>query len=1546
MSKISVLCPLTLALAAFSWSTQAAPTSGRVLIYANQNPPSACVALPDSPALGAEHFVTVLQEGKAIASAIALGSTEICAGNLQHGKSYRISLKQGLPLISGQKLAALDYDITIPAAKEELSFSPGTRLPLAENSFLQLSHTNVQAADFYLYKLNLRDLSALDLSLLLQNKLATYSAINLITQHASLVENRHLTLTNTPNTSVSTKLPLGEALKNSEGLLVALVKDASLNLGLPGDDPNVNGSLYDLHRTDKAFALKLINVSDLMLTALRGESLNVSLRSLKTAQPLKDVSVTLLARNNAILGSKMSDDNGMVQFDPAQLSGTQADSPWALLAQQGSDIALLPLIGGETTLPEEGVNDATYAPLNLYALTGRGIYRPGESVDITTLVRDEHGNASNAPITLIIRGPQQQELLRTLLQDNALGTYFTTYKLSSAAPRGMCTIEYLMGQRVLKTMSFNVADFVPASLKLQTLAQLDAPQGAQLTLHAAFNYGAAAASLPLSAQALLVPASTPLAHFTDYHFGPALSNQQALPLDFNLAPQATDKEGNATFTFTLPTLPYATAMEFNAQVMDLNHENATINTTVPMPLPQTLIGLKANDGTVKVICKSPNEQDVAAKLNYTIYQLQNHYQYVFAANSWQYRRQELKRPVHSGSMQLSGEGAIKLDLPDGRYLIEVSNDPLTASSSLEFSQGYASTLEANSPERVALYLDKDAYEPDDKATLSFVSPFAGSGQLILANRKVQAVHNFALKKGRNEISFDFKAGYAPGVKALVSLYAPLEDNPLGVVRALGLISVNADNTAQELKLSATLPDSVRPGGELDIPLHSNMQTPYYLQAYLVDSGILSLTNYQAGDAFASIFGPRALPLHLLDSYRTLMRQSDPYSQGYGAEAASFAKALGALSSLPRKSIALTLPPRLIDPATEPTPRLHFKVPDMQGELTLIVTAAGAQQIGSFKGTLQVKDKAVVNLALPRFIRAGDSVKAQLNVHNLQELDANFTLALDCKAPLKCHIATSLPLKAGQLYSKDFSLSLEDNAALPTTGEITLSVQGQDYHYAPKFSLPILPPYPETLSTALTYLKPQEKTEVNFDPTFASVKSASTMLSPLPGVNVPTFARQLKDLEPLGTSQLALKALSLSLLPDSDNTDIQLLIDKLSLTQRADGSWAQQEDYSDPYATAMATLSLSSLKSAGFAVMPETLERAFHALTLQGRSLNDAAQALSFYVRLKYDSASLSDLYYLASSDEVQSVQALSLLAACFKETGDDTQAEQLLSRALAAYADYYQLYAQLQALPDDNAHQNERMELQGKVRRLAPTPVSSLLFEGYQLLALHPQLLTAPEGKDLLDKLSSLNGTYVDEATLSIMLLTTNNAHLESQIITHQGLPPYEVVNHSAQGRFAQNAILGLTRTAPQAVAEGVTLDKDYFSLEGKPLKLPVSLKLNERIIVRLSGHATAPVSGNAIIRDGLPTGFAAAALQGMDPQVMDKLCPQGQSYSSREEFSDSEYLSVVSLWSNDPYCKLYLLRAAFVGSMSAFPASIYLQNAPAIRALNGALGKAFTIAK
>src|SRR5205085_3338451 len=77
------------------------------------------------------------------------------------------------------------------------------------------------------------------------------------------------------------------------------------------------------------------------------------------------------------------------------------------------------------------------AGLDAFVYTERGVYRSGETVEITSLLRDGQGIAAlGVPLTLVVERPDGVEYRRTVVPDQGVGGHALSMPLVASAPTG------------------------------------------------------------------------------------------------------------------------------------------------------------------------------------------------------------------------------------------------------------------------------------------------------------------------------------------------------------------------------------------------------------------------------------------------------------------------------------------------------------------------------------------------------------------------------------------------------------------------------------------------------------------------------------------------------------------------------------------------------------------------------------------------------------------------------------------------------------------------------------------------------------------------------------------------------------------------------------------------------------------------------------------------------------------------------------------------------------------------------------------------------
>ena len=155
----------------------------------------------------------------------------------------------------------------------------------------------------------------------------------------------------------------------------------------------------------------------------------------------------------------------------------------ALLTVSGekADYAFLSLKSNAFDLTDRGVSGrAVPAGADAFVYAERGVYRSGETVYLTALLRDGQGNAvTGGPLTLVIERPDGVEFRRAVLPDQGAGGRSLTLPLNSAVPTGTWRARAFTdpkGSSVGET-TFMVEDYVAGSDRIRIIQQGQADQG-------------------------------------------------------------------------------------------------------------------------------------------------------------------------------------------------------------------------------------------------------------------------------------------------------------------------------------------------------------------------------------------------------------------------------------------------------------------------------------------------------------------------------------------------------------------------------------------------------------------------------------------------------------------------------------------------------------------------------------------------------------------------------------------------------------------------------------------------------------------------------------------------------------------------------------------------------------------------------------------------------------------------------------------------------------------------------------------------------------
>ncbi len=1180
----------------------------------------------------------------------------LCIEGVDFATRYQITVLEGLPSQNAHTLAqTVNFAFDVENRPLTLAFKGnGIVLPRQGRQGLPLVSVNVTQAQIEVLQINDRNfLNALNVDY--WTVLDNYRIREIVKNHGTRVATARLSIDSVPNQETTTLVPLGELITSLQtGLYIVTARDAL--------------------REDKDWidhATQWLVVSDLGLTTIHGQDgLHVFVRSLETGRPVP-ATLRLLARNNAVLQDLETDQQGYARLDPGVLRGLDSQQARMLLAyagesqavsaalrgqSQGVDFVFLDLSRPAFDFSDRGVigREAPSA-VDAYLYTERGIYRPGETVQLTALLRDPQANAVESPLVLqLVRGDDTVMQSWSLSPQAALqGAYTVPMSLPPNARLGSYSVRAFIDPTLpeIGRVAFQVEDFVPQQIKvtLDTANPLLYPhQPATVAVNSAFLYGAPAAHLNAEAKWELRAVTNPFRHLEHHPFGDLSTYQFGLveesfdTIRGELDLTATDHEGNAQLEVLLdetPDISLPLAATIRVGVFEPGGRPVHMTKTLPYGLRNTHLGVKSRfgeqlglqqSGQLEVIAL--DEQGQPLSLDAVRYQLyREDYQYIWFQRQGTWGYETLIRdsaPLVVASKALSASSPTVIEIPPldwGYYRAEVFDPISEAATSVRFRVGWTTVPATDErPDQLQVTLDQPHYGAGETAQLFVKAPFAGEVLVTVLSNRLWHQETHTLGTDGLTLTLPVDANWGPGVYVTAVAYRPADDTQ-GPNRAIGLTWLAFDTAPRTLNVQLDLPEAWLPRQTVLVPItvDNPSQEPLSLTVAAVDEGILQITDFKTPNPTSHYFAKRRLGVDWRDLYGLLIRPEGREGRlRFGGDAAS--RNLNPVGESTVQTVALFSGPITLDEQGRGT--VELALPDFNGELRFMAVAWSPTRLGHVEQAVKVRDPVIAKLYTPRFMAPNDRADLTLQLDNLGEPMGDYTATWETRGAIR--LATGAT--SSTQLTRDDRRRLETVPIVATavgSGELILRVTGPDLDLQRTQTLSVRPTQPITTRRRVRQLAANGSLELGPEPlrTFLSgtglVQLSVAMRPPL---NIGQLLQQL-DRYPYGClEQTVSRALPLLVgltletpplmstqtgLPSSQNTDpklamrVQNAIGRLLAMQRFEGDFGlwntetQASDWLNIYTTDF----LWEAKLAGYFVPDEALTRALKFVDGRQRS---------------------------------------------------------------------------------------------------------------------------------------------------------------------------------------------------------------------------------------------------------------------------------------------------------------------------------------------------------
>ncbi len=1002
------------------------------------------------------------------------------------------------------------------------------------------------------------------------------------------------------------------------------------------------------------FDTAFFTVSDVGLHARAyKDKLFVHTASLRSGAALANVELRVLDGKGEAILKGQSDRNGNVLLD------YRLKSADVLVARRGSDVTLLPFNQPALDLSEFAVAGRESAWFDVFAWSGRDLYRPGETVRVSALFRDDDGKPVAAsgkgtqPLFVRLKQPDGKTFLDSRIEPGALGYFQFEKTIPVDAPTGRWQVEFRTdpaSKEAVEGMALRIEEFMPERMKLDletSDAVLRPGQPFRLEATGAYLYGAPAAGNRFTARLAVAVEQHPLDEkMPGWFFG---DPTVGLPKDAkDVVDEKLDAQGKLATDIKLPdeakpVTPIAAVMSGSLFETGGRSVNRSLKRVVwpadalvgVRPLFDDKDGADSNSNARFELMRVgvDGKPRPARGLKVTLVRELRDYHWNYdEGRGWDYDFTRRFENVETRSID-AGTTAARFDFPVewGEYRIDVFDPATRLTMRYPFHAGWSWSddnrgLDAR-PDKVKLALDKTGYRAGDTLKVTITPPHGGKGVLLVESDKLLYAKDIEIQAS------DLKAGEgkAAGRTFEIPVTGEWERHDVYVTalvfrggsatskvtpaRAVGVAWVPMDRKARRVAVGLVAAKQMRP----EQPMRVTVSAPALAgkQAYAtisaVDVGILNITRFPVPDANKHFFAQRRLGV---DAYDIYGRVIESFEGGIARLRFGGDMALAALPQARRptsrvQTVDLFAGPVQLDAKGNAIVKLP--VPDFNGTLRVSALVFSADHYGNRDVETVVRAPIVAEASMPRVLAPGDRSMVTLDLTNFTGKPGEFKVRLDGIGPASVGDSMrTAKIDAEGKSTLSFPLLAREGYS---TAQVRVRVDGNSFKVDRRYDLPVRPAWPGVLRAKTRVL--DQLAAVTLDTGFASglmpgSVNARMTVSALPPIPFASALQGLLDY-PYGCSEqtaskgyaaleldpATAKMLGVTTL-DADQRQARMdgAFGRLASMQVSSGHFSMwgDDDYVNPALTPYIVEFLLDAREAGFRVPDTVLQKALQRLS--------------------------------------------------------------------------------------------------------------------------------------------------------------------------------------------------------------------------------------------------------------------------------------------------------------------------------------------------------------
>lgn len=996
----------------------------------------------------------------------------IINGDFSIGNSYKIEILKGLKSKNGNELKEnVVKEAVFREIEPKIVFSnDGIILPAGAEKRIAFRSVNVKKIN-----LKIKRIYENNITQFLQNfvfkgngNVFDYSVEGEFYQVGDVIFEKDYELNYEKNIWKQTEIELGD-LVDYKGIFIVELSFDENGIDYTFPEETDSWKKYTFMRNNGKIG-KAVLLSDMGIIAQSEEGkTTVTVMDILKNEPLKNTDVKLVSFNNQIIQTGKTDSRGEFVFD-------KTENMMYVLAEKGEEKSILKFNDSQLFYDGFAV-EGIYASKGIksFIYTERGIYRPGDEVHLSFIVRNSGEKLpDNHPVIINVYSPTGKKFIeKDIVNESKDGFYTYSFKTDTGSETGIWRLEAEIGsEKFIKDIS--VETVVPYKIKVDTVIpeKIDMRENGEFSVDIKSDYlfGAPAENLRYESELEVREKNIDFEKFRNYTFknptsynfyyrtykNGVLDKDGKAVVKFDLS-QIVPKNVNFTGIVTTKVLETSGRPVINKGIVSLNKFDSYVGIKIP---ENTYIksGDKLN---LEVAAVSEDGENYVAGKNLVYRVYKNEYSWWWDYDSYSSFMKSIK--TDRNTTLIYEKEFVSEDKPyiidyavdgSGEIFVEVEDRETGQSTGINL---YASTWQDSSinkkVDKLKMETEKKKYAIGETARVIFEGT-KGAKALITVEKSGKVISREwrDAEEIKNVYELKTTEEMFPNAYVKIGLYQDYNtldnDRPL---RLYGAVPIMIENEETKLSINIEAPKEIKPNEKFIVKVKNTAGTKMNYTVAVVDEGILDITGFKTPSPWDYFYQKEAMQVRSYDNYSEIIgRTFGDVHQVLKTGGDGFINEMSMMKSAQRaknmgiedvqrfKPVSMFAGILTTDEKGEGA--VEFVMPNYMGAVKVMVVGADGEKYGSAESEIVVKAPVVLEASLPRTLKAGDEIKIPVTVFALEDnvgeikIDVDFmgeiqreTIVLDKKGNKTIYFDEKIGNKIG-------------------SGKIKISVSSKVYDY--------------------------------------------------------------------------------------------------------------------------------------------------------------------------------------------------------------------------------------------------------------------------------------------------------------------------------------------------------------------------------------------------------------------------------------------------------------------------------------------------------------------